>query len=211
MFQKVRAGFKADLGHPTTSTTARWLEPDFSQPIDVSRLTEWDNLFPALKKQPGVTQADGKVISVPFDWGRTSVIYRTDKIKLDEESYGVLWDEKYKGRIAVIGGANDLFPVAAMYGGFNPYSLTAEERTKTLDLIRQQKPLVRFYADDMTSIVQGIASGEIWAALAWDETAVKLAAAGIPVKFMQPKEGVLTWLGGITFSRVITRIVPTMC
>jgi len=196
MFQKIKAGFNADLAHPTTANTHRWLEAGLSQPIDTSKLVEWDNLFAALKAQPGV-QSGGQTLSVPFDWGRTSVVYRTDKIQMEEESWGVLWDERNKGRIAVLGGVDDLIPAAALYAGINPYTMTAEQEATVLGLIEEQKSLVLFYADDMTTVQQGLASGELWAAMAWDEAAISLASEGLPVRFMQPKEGMLSWLGGI--------------
>jgi spermidine/putrescine transport system substrate-binding protein len=195
-FQKVRAGYVPDLAHPTTANVHRWRDADLVQSVDTARLSNWGDVFDTLKKQDGVV-LDSQVWSIPFDWGRTSIVYRTDLVDIEEESWGLLWDERYSGRLSAIGAVDDLVPVTAMYAGINPYSMSADEVERVMDLVKQQKPLLRFYSDDMTTLQQALASGELVAAMAWDEAVVNLKSEGVPVKFMNPKEGVLTWLGGI--------------
>ena len=62
--------------------------------------------------------------------------------------------------------------------------------------MRKQRPLVRLYTDDMTTVEQALASGEMVAAMTWDSSAVTLKGQGIPVKFANVKEGALTWVCG---------------
>ncbi len=62
--------------------------------------------------------------------------------------------------------------------------------------LRQQRPLVRTYTDDTTTLEQALASGELVAAMTWDSSAVVLKNQGVPVKFADPKEGALTWVCG---------------
>jgi spermidine/putrescine transport system substrate-binding protein len=63
--------------------------------------------------------------------------------------------------------------------------------------MRAQRPLIRIYTDDTTSLEQALASGELVAALTWNSSAVTLQAQGVPVAFAQPKEGALTWVCGV--------------
>ena len=56
----------------------------------------------------------------------------------------------------------------------------------------------RFLWNDATEMIQGLASGEIVAAYAWNDTAKNLQAQGIPVAYAKPKEGYFTWFCGIT-------------
>ncbi|MEX2647713.1 MAG: extracellular solute-binding protein [Alphaproteobacteria bacterium] len=58
--------------------------------------------------------------------------------------------------------------------------------------------LSRFYWNDQTEIEQALASGEIVAAYAWNSAVKNLRAAGVPVAYAVPKEGILTWLCGLS-------------
>ena len=56
----------------------------------------------------------------------------------------------------------------------------------------------RFLWKDPTEINQALASGEIVAAYAWNETPKTLKEQGIPAAYAIPKEGIFTWLCGLT-------------
>ena len=62
--------------------------------------------------------------------------------------------------------------------------------------MREQRPHGRLYTDDMTSVEQALASGELAAAMTWNETAVSLQSQDVPVKFAKVKEGALTRVCG---------------
>ncbi|MGH6892132.1 MAG: ABC transporter substrate-binding protein, partial [Dongiaceae bacterium] len=106
--QKMRAGFVADVIHPCSGDIPRWREAGIIRPIDTGRLKNWPNLFPELKALPAANH-DGKTYMVPWEWGLTSITYRTDLVELPkgEESWSILWDEKNKGRISIIDSAED--------------------------------------------------------------------------------------------------------
>lgn len=199
-FQKVRAGFRPDVAHPCHGSILRWIDAGLITPIDTSRLSNWDGVFPKLKTLTEA-QIDGKQWFVPFDWGNTSITYRTDLVdpKYEKDpTWGLLWDERYKGRLSVIDGVEDLVPVTAIYAGIkNPFDMSDEDLSKVKALLVKQKPLLRFYSADMTTMEQSLASGELVAAMTWNDAPVALKKQGLPVKFMHPKEGMLTWVCGL--------------
>ncbi|MGH6718205.1 MAG: hypothetical protein ACREER_02720, partial [Alphaproteobacteria bacterium] len=53
-FNKVNAGFAADLVHPCASQAWKWWDAGFIKPIDTSRLSHWPDVWPTLRKMPGV-------------------------------------------------------------------------------------------------------------------------------------------------------------
>ena len=67
-------------------------------------------------------------------------------------------------------------------------------------MLVKQREILRFYWDDSGQINQGLASGEIVAAYAWNETVKTLKEEGVPVAYMIPEEGILTWVCGFTMS-----------
>jgi spermidine/putrescine transport system substrate-binding protein len=128
------------------------------------------------------------------------VLYRTDLVDpkyVAEESWGILFDEAYAGRLGVYDAVDGAVIVAALWAGVNdPFAMTDEEIEHVRGILNAQRPLLRFYWTDQTSVEQGLASGEIVAAYAWNASVVALKKQGVPVKYMNPKEGILTWVCG---------------
>src|SRR6266567_370458 len=169
-FTKVKAGFRPDIAHPCYDKVARWNKEGLLQPIDTKRIKNWDSIFPVFKNLPDLQAGDGKVWMVPWDWGNTSILYRTDLVKNPQASWNLLWDKQYAGRMATIDAVHDTPIVAALLAGVNP--------------------------TDMTSVEQALASGQLVAAMTWNASATSLKKQGVPVEFMKPKEGMLTWACG---------------
>ncbi len=199
--QKMRVGFNVDVLHPCIEAVPRFVEAGELQPIDTSRLTHWPNLFTGLKDMPNIDAGDGKVWFVPVDWGNTSVIYRTDLVEGTPDSYGMLWDPKYKGRIASGNSPEQTAFIAAAYAGLDPTNLSDEDLVVLRKTLQDLNKNVRFYWSDPTELEQAMASGEIVAAPGWNASVSALRSQGIPVAFMQPKEGIITWVCGLSMDK----------
>ncbi|MBV1836814.1 ABC transporter substrate-binding protein [Acetobacter estunensis] len=195
-FTKLKAGFRPDIAHPCYDKIIRWKDAGLIEPIDTKRLSNWKNVFPSLKSLPALQAGDGKVWMVPWDWGNTSIIYRTDLLPNPEMSWNLLWDKQYAGRMATIDAVHDTPVVAALVAGVNPFDLSSSDMEKVAAKLREQRPLMASYTTDMTSIEQSLASGELVASMGWNEAVVALRKQGVPVAFMKPKEGMLTWACG---------------
>jgi spermidine/putrescine transport system substrate-binding protein len=196
---KMLAGYVVDIAHPCNQAIPRWIATGLFQPLDTSKLSNWPDLMPELWNLEG-NVVDDKPYMAPWDWGRTSITYRTDLVDLQgkEESWGILWDERYKGRLGMLASGGDSWWCAAIYAGVDFKDIASEEGFKKVAAImRKQRPLIRTYTDDETTLEQALASGELVAAMTWDSSAVKLKGEGIPVTFANPKEGALTWVCGV--------------
>jgi spermidine/putrescine transport system substrate-binding protein len=195
-FTKVKAGFHPDIAHPCYDKVARWNKEGLLQPIDTARIKNWDKIFPVFRNLPDLQAGPGKVWMVPWDWGNTSILYRTDLVKNPEQSWNLLWDKQYAGRLATIDAVHDTPVVASILAGVSPFDMTPDQMNKVADKLREQRPLLSTYTTDMTSVEQSLASGQLVAAMTWNASAVALKKQGVPVEFMKPKEGMLTWACG---------------
>lgn len=197
--QKMRGGFVADVSHPCTSNVRRWRDAGVITPIDVSMIERWDEIIPSLKEPKGV-QIDGQWYNVPFDWGNTSLLYRADLVDIgDAESYSVLLDERYKGQITVFDSAETVSAIGGLLAGVeDPFDQTPEEIKATFEVWKKIHENILYYWTDTTQFEQGMASGEILIASAWNESVGRLREQGIDAKYMTPKEGILTWVCGMS-------------
>ena len=203
--QKLRGGFTADVAHPCTYSTRRWRDAGVLDPIDTSRLSNWDNVFPSLKTLPGSQDESGQDWFIPADWGNSSVLFRPDLAPeyVDtetekNESWSILFDEKYAGRLGIFDSVDGVMAVVgSVIGAENPFDMTDAELEEATELLRKQREVLRFYWTDQSSVEQALASGELVASYAWNSAVVELKNQGVDVVYMNPKEGIWTWVCGL--------------
>lgn len=200
---KVLAGFSADVMHPCNYSVGRFVSAGVAEPLDTARLSHWNDIFPALQVAEGVLE-NGDIVMAPADWGNSSIAYRPDLVdeafKADP-SWSIFYDEAYKGRVSMLD--NELvIIIGAMVAGKSydeVYDMSGEALaaaakewgTKGLDMSR-------FLWTDASELQQGLASGEIVAAYAWNDLIKNLRADGVAVEYARPKEGFFTWFCGLT-------------
>lgn len=199
-FAKMMAGAQFDVTHPCSYKVEIWRDAGILQPVDTSLLTHWDDVIPSLKQIPGMNVGDD-VYFVPADWGLTSVLYRPDLVDpkyQEDETWGILWDERYSGRISMSDSLIDGVMVAAiMAGAQDPFNMTDAEVAETRKLLQQQLPLLRYWWTSPTDIQNSMAAGELVATSSWNDAYTALKADGVNVKYMTPKEGAMTWVCGL--------------
>ena len=199
-FAKIMAGARYDVSHPCSYKVEVWRDAGILQPIDVNQLSHWGDIVPSLKQIPGMTTEDGDVYFIASEWGHTSVLYRADLVDpkyQEDETWGLLWDERYAGRMSMADSLIDGVMVAAIYGGAkDPFNMTDAEVEVTGDLLRKQLPLLRYYWTSPTDIENAMAAGELVATSSWNDSYTALKGEGIDVKYMNPKEGAMTWVCG---------------
>ena len=202
-FAKMRAGFKPDVMGPCYYEFPRWQEAGLLQPIDTTKLKNWNKISPALRNLPGIAAGPGKVWFVPHYWGNTSVTYRTDLAPeyVGHESWNILFDPKYKGRVAVLEGVDDTVPFIARMIGVDAYTMSPADWQLVQAKLRALVKQLRFVASDDTSLAQGLASGELVAAMSWRVTYKTLKEQGTKVAFMNPPGGMFTFVCGLTMHR----------
>ncbi|KIC17266.1 ABC transporter substrate-binding protein [Leisingera sp. ANG-DT] len=196
-FTKLQSGFAADLAHPCTDGLRKWVAAGLLKPIDTSKISNWDSLLPQIKDVDGVT-IDGQTYMVPFEWGNTGLIYRTDQIDESAVSLQLLGDPAYQGKIAIPDAASSAYAMAALATGASSYTdMSDEEFQKASDFLRQIHPNVRFYWSDAGQLDQAIASGEVLMGWGWNQSELNLIWNETPAKMMRDVDkGIATWVCG---------------
>jgi spermidine/putrescine-binding protein len=195
-YVKIKSGFKTDLVHPTSYAIGRYRDQGLLKPIDTTRLSNWPDVMPKLASRPGMN-TDGHQWIAPCGWGYNSVLYRTDLCQPKEQSWLLLWDERYKGKIALaVEMDGSVIPAAMSLGIKDPFNMSDAEIAQVKDHLRKQRELNRFYWTDPAELEQAMAAGEVVAAYAWGASFSALKKQGVPVAYMKPKEGVIGWIDG---------------
>src|SRR6201999_2891799 len=202
-FAKMKGGFKPDVMGPCYYEFPRWKEAGLIQPIDTSKLKNWNKLSPTLRHLPGIDAGDGKVWFVPHYWGNTSITIRTDLAPeyAKSQSWNILFDPKYKGRVSVLDGVDDTVPFIARMIGVDAYAMSDADWSRVQAKLRELVPHLRFVSSDDTALAQGLASGEIVAAMSWRETFAALNREHKPVAYLNPPGGIFTYVCGLVMHK----------
>jgi spermidine/putrescine transport system substrate-binding protein len=202
-FAKMRAGYKPDVMGPCFYEFPRWQEAGLIQPIDTAKLRNWNKISPTLRNMPGISAGGTKVWFVPQYWGNTSITWRTDLAPeyVGHESWNILFDPKYKGRVSVLDGVDDTVPFIAHMIGIDAYHMTPDQWQRVQGKLKELVKQTRMVSSDDTALSQGLASGEIVAAMTWRITFATLHKEGKPVAYMNPPGGIFTYVCGLVMNK----------
>jgi spermidine/putrescine transport system substrate-binding protein len=192
IFGKMKAGTDACVFHPYSGWQHFYVRDGLVAELDTTRLSHWSEI-PARFKALG--QVDGKQYFIPWDWGYTSILYRTDKIPGGVDSWTALFDPKYKGHISMWDDGPGAVAIATYVKNWDETKLSDAQLAEIERMWTSQRPLNRFYWTGEPELVQGMASGEIWLAYAWQGAYNTLLGQHVPVAYAQPKEGRNSWVG----------------
>ena len=192
IYAKMAAGNQADIFHPYTGWLQFYVDEGLVEEIDTSKLSNWDKVPDNFKK---IGQINGKQYFLPWDWGFTSVLYRTDKIPEGVDSWAALMDPKYSGHISMWDDGPGAVTVSSYIHGYDETNITADQLASIKDEWIKQRDLNLFYWAGEPELVEGMTSGDVWAAYAWQGAYATLLANGVPVAYANPKEGRNSWVG----------------
>jgi spermidine/putrescine-binding protein len=156
--------------------------------LDPAKIPNLAHVFKHLK---GLYYDPKNIYSVPYLWGTTGIGYNADLVSPPPESWQVLWDARYKGKISLLNDEREVFGMALRAAG---ESLNAAEPAKLAAAKKRlmaQKALVKTYTSE--NYDQLLVSGEVALAHGWSGTIMRAAAERPSIKYVIPKEGGTIW------------------
>jgi len=200
-----RSGY--DIVVPSNHFLAKQIKAGAFKPLDRSKLTNFNNLDPALMKL--LEKADpGNQYAVPYLWGTNGIGYNIDKVKavLGEDapldSLELMFNPKYAEKIskcgfAMLDSADDMVPQALIYLGLDPNSTKAEDYEKAGELLEKIRPYVTYFHS--SRYITDLANGDICVAYGFSgdvlqaRTRADEAGKGNKIGYSIPKEGANLW------------------
>lgn len=196
MTKMAAGGGVYDLVSPAVNYSQMMIEMDVFEPLDPARLENFDDIFESFRTHPGVRDADGTIWAMPMAWGAIPLMYRTDKFDEPPTSATVLWDPKYKGKIATQDVSMTIFMAARIVFGpdTDVYNLSDEQLEIVKLKLIEQKPLLRTYWAQAGDLIDLYVKGEVWVSETWGGYQVAvLQEQGIPVAEAIPIEKADGW------------------
>jgi spermidine/putrescine-binding protein len=200
LMAKLRGGSAGnyDVISPSSDVATSIATGNLAAPLDLSKIPSYSQLSPQLTNLPLVRVA-GQVYGVPFMWGPDPLIYDTTVFPNPPDSWNVLWDPKYKGRISVWDDLSTVYMAAQVLGYDKPdpsqlYNLSDEQLEAVKKKLLELKPNIRKMwatGGDLTNLFQ---NHEIVASMGWPLNTVELKKINFPVGETIPKENTTGWI-----------------
>jgi spermidine/putrescine-binding protein len=189
---KIRAGQRPDLFRPYVGWVKYFATSGLVQPWNPKLISNFKYLNPFMVK---AGQYQGKQYGIPADWGFDAILYRSDKVHPRAKSWGLLFDDRYKGKIAWFDDLN-MITIAGLYLGHpRPWRQSDSELKKSTDFLKKKKHLARLIWSSETNLWEAFGNGDIWIAYAWPNDWVQMKAKKLKVVYMRPKEKPVAWVG----------------
>ena len=177
-----------DVIIPSDYMIEKLIAHDLLREIDYSLLTNYENINDDFK---GLYYDPDNKYSVPYTYGMLGIIYNeefvVDEPDVENESWQLLWNEKYAGKILQFNNPRDAFGTAMYWKNLDINSSDPAIWNQALELLKQQKPLLQGYVNDEIFNKMKGASAYIAPYFAGDF--LTMAAENEDLKFYYPTEG----------------------
>lgn len=196
-----------DLVVPSNVFLAKQIQAGVFQPLDRSKLSNWQHLDPKLMKLLEANDPGNKY-AVPYMYGTILIGFNPDKVKAalgdnaPVDSWDLVFDEanlkKLHGcGVAFLDSPSEIMPLALQHLGLDPNSSKAEDYKKAEALMVKLKPYITYFHS--SKYMADMANGDICAAVGYSGSfsqaanRAKEAKNGVKVDMRLPKEGAPIW------------------
>ena len=129
--------------------------------------------------------------AVPYLWGTVGIGYDSAVVTPPPDSWEILWDRRYRGRISMLNDQREVFGAVlrSMGRSMNATDPAVIEAAK--QKLVAQKPLVKTYASEHYD--QLLASGDVVLAQGWGGPVARAMRDRPSLRYVVPKEGGTIW------------------
>ena len=152
MYAKIKSGsMTVDVIIPSDYMISQMIRENMLEKLDFNNIPNFENIDEKFRKPAFDPTGE---YSVPYTWGCTAIFYDSryvDAADVDENSWDLLWNEKYAGKVLMFNNQRDAFGVAEAKLGYSLNSENQEELEACYQELVKQVPVVKggYYGDEI--------------------------------------------------------------
>jgi putative spermidine/putrescine transport system substrate-binding protein len=168
---------------------------------DLTKIKNWDSVWDWAKNIP-YAKINGKQYGLPVVINADSIIYLPDKVGV-VDSYAMLFDPRYRGRVAMEDAWINSVIFTAIYlkesgiiGHINdPGNLEVDELEGVMEFLIRHKRNGQFltFWSGWEHGLELIKTGSVWLMTGWEPIVYAARKEGVNVEYAVPKEGYEGW------------------
>ncbi|QOV87946.1 ABC transporter substrate-binding protein [Humisphaera borealis] len=192
-----------DVVSPSDYMVRRLAAQKLIQKFDRAKLSNFSNLDPTLLGKGFDTANE---FSVPLFWGTTGIGYNKKKVTDPVNSWAILFDPKYKGKVAMLNDPREMVTSVLRRDGKEPNSKDPAILNAAIEVLKLQKKAVApIY--DVDGIYEKLAAGDVALAQGFNGQFYKeVVKKPEELGFIVPKEGATLWIDNLSIPTASTRV-----
>jgi len=189
MLAKLQSGATGyDICVPTGYMVEILIKSGLLAPIDHGNIPNINGVSDIFKDPP---YDPGRKHSVPWQWGTTGFAYNSKQVAAPVDSWNLMWDPKYKGKITMLDDMRSAISVALKKLGYSLNTTSEKELMAAKALLLEQKSLLKAYIS--APVKSLLISGEVWLSQLWVGDTLMAADENGDIQYCIPKEGCEVW------------------
>jgi spermidine/putrescine-binding protein len=208
---KLRGGSASnyDVISPSSDVATSIVKAGLAAPVDVVKIPGYPQLSAKLRDS-SLVKANGQVYGVPFMWGPNPLLYDTTAFAQTPDSWAVLWNPRYHGKVSLWDELSSIYMAAQILGYDKPdpnqlYNLSDEQLAAAKKKLLELKPNVRKYwttGGELTNLFQ---NHEIVLAMGWPLNTAQLRKLNFPIGETIPRENTTGWIDHLMITAASSR------
>jgi putative spermidine/putrescine transport system substrate-binding protein/spermidine/putrescine transport system substrate-binding protein len=197
---KLRGGSASnyDVISPSSDVAASIVRAGLAAPLELSKIPAYSQLSAKLRDS-NIVKLNNQVYGVPFVWGPNPLLYDTTAFSQAPDSWSVLWDAKYRGKVSVWDELSTVYMAAQVLGYDKPdpsqlYNLSDAQLDAVKKKLIELKPNIRKMwatGGELTNLFQ---NHEVVMAMGWPLMTNDLRKLKFPIGETIPRENTTGWI-----------------
>lgn len=186
MYNKLKSGgANYDIIIPSDYMIAKLIDEDMLAELNFENIPNYKYILDEYK---GLYYDPDNKYTVAYTVGMVGLIYNTTMVEGTPDSWGVLWDEKYAGKILMFNNPRDAFGIAQLYLGQSINTNNISQWDEAIEVLKKQNPLVSSYV--MDEVFNKMERGDAALAPYYAGDFLTMYDVNPDLAFVYPKEGV---------------------
>jgi len=189
LLAKLQSGASGyDLAVPSDFMVSIMIKQGLLAELDLAKIPNSKLVLDWLQKLPFDPESR---YSIPYLWGTVGIGYNSEVIASPPDSWTVLWDPRYKGKISMLNDQREVFGAALRSMGHSINAKDPRVIGEAKAKLVAQKPLVKTYSSE--TYHQLLAFGDVVLAQGWGGAVARAMAERPSIQYVIPKEGGTVW------------------
>ena len=190
LFAKIKIGVTGyDVIIATDNILRRFMRHGLLLPMKPEKIPNLSGLMEIFKSPP---YDPGHKWSVPYLWGTTVIAYNRRYVKEPVNSWEILWNPKYKGKISMLDEKRDLIGCTLKMLGYPGNDTNHSHLERAKKKLIEQRPLVKKYTSD--TYQDELVTNETWLCQGWSGDIIQAMRSNPDIDFVIPREGSFIWV-----------------
>ena len=192
-----------DMCFPSDYIIEKLVKDDLLLPLDMTKIPNAKNIQDRMYEVTN-TFDPGNKFSLPYMWGTVGILYNTKMVDDEVNSWDILWNEKYAGKIWQYDSVRDAMAVSLLRLGYDMNTVNPDEIAAAKEELIKQIPLLKGLGTD--NIRSSIINNKAALAVIYAGDAILCMEENEDLAYVIPQEGSNVWFDNVVIPKTAKNV-----